>query len=56
VATLVAGDRDTLSILLNGGIHDFFDRTVVPQMDDFRTTALQNASKNIDRGVVAVEK
>jgi len=38
------------------GVHDLVHRTVVAEMDDLDPGRLQDASHDIDRGVMAVEQ
>ena len=56
VAALVGGDGDAMHILLNGGVHDFVDRPVVAEMDDFDAAGLEDAAHDVDRCIMAVEQ
>ena len=56
MAALIAGNRDSLDILLYGGIHHLFHRTVVPQVNHFDPGPLQDTAKDVDRGIMPVEK
>ncbi len=56
VPALVARHRDALHVFLQGSRHDFFHRTVVPEMYHFGAHALQDATHDVDAGVVAVEE
>ena len=56
VAALITRDGDTLSVFLDGGVHDFLYAAVVAEVDDFGAAGLQDAAHDVDGGVVAVEK
>ena len=56
VAALVAADGDALRVFLQRGRDDLVDRPVVPQVHHLGAHALQDASHDVDRGVVAVEQ
>ncbi len=56
VATLVAGNGDTLRIFLQGGGDDLFDRAVVPKVDYLGAIGHQDASHDVDGGVMAIEQ
>ena len=56
VTTLVAGDRNTLRILLNGGGDDLLDAAIVAEMDHLCARRLQDTTHDVDRGVVAVKE
>ena len=56
MAALVGADGNALGILLQGRRDHFIDRTVVAQVNDLGTHALQNAAHDVDGGVVAVEQ
>ena len=56
VAALVGGDRDALYVFSNGSVDDFINRAIVPQVNDLGTLGLQDATHDIDRGVVAIEE
>ena len=55
VPALVGTHGQAIGIFLNGGIHQFLNRTVVPQVNDFSTLALQQTANHVDCGVVPVE-
>ena len=44
VAALVAGDRDSLGVLLHGGGDDLGDAAVVAEVDDLGARGLQDAA------------
>ncbi len=56
VPALVRADRDALHVFIERGGHDFLDRAVVAEMDDFGAARLQNAAHHVDRRVVTVEE
>ena len=56
VATLVAGDRDALGVLLDGGLDDVLHGAVVAQVDDLAARGLEDAAHDVDAGVVAIEE
>ncbi len=56
VAALVGRDRDGLGVLLDGGVDDFLDRTVVAEVDDLGALRLEDPAHDVDRRVVAVEE
>src|SRR5215467_2267349 len=56
MATLVGGDCNSLDILLQRGVHDFADRTVVPKMDHLDAASLQDTSHDVDRRIVTVKQ
>jgi len=56
VTPLVRGNGNGLDIFLNGGIDNFMNRTVVPQMNHFGPRRLDDPSHNIDGGVVSVKQ
>ncbi len=56
MAALIGADRDALHILLQRGGHHLIDRTVVAEVDHFRPHALQDATHDVDGGVMAVEQ
>ena len=56
MTALVARDGDALHVFLNGGIDNFLHRAVVSQMNNLRTRRLQNASHDVNRRIVTVEK
>jgi hypothetical protein len=56
MATLVARQRDRVGVFLQRGAHDVLDRTVVAEVDDFRTLRLDQPPHDVDRGVVSVEQ
>ena len=56
VAALVAGNGNALGVLLNGGVDDLLNGTVVAEVDDLDARPLQDAPHDVDRGVVAVEE
>jgi hypothetical protein len=45
-----------LRIFLQGGSDDFFDRTVMAQMNHFGAIRHQDAAHDVDRGIMAVEQ
>src|SRR5690606_35004730 len=47
VTALVGRDGDALHVLLDGGVHDLFDRTVVPQVDDLGPLGLQDPPHDV---------
>ena len=56
MAALVAAHGDALGVLLQRGRDDLVDRAVVPQVDHLGAHALEDASHDVDRGVMAVEQ
>jgi hypothetical protein len=56
VPALVAGNGNGLSIFLNGAVHDFLHRTVVPQVNNLGAAALNNAAHDIDSRVVPIKQ
>ena len=56
VTALVAGNGNGLRIFLDGAVHNFGYRTVVPQMNYFGTTALQNAPHDVDGSIVSIKQ
>jgi len=56
VTTLVAADRNTLGIFLNGSGNDLLNRTVMPQMDYLGTRSLEDTADYVNGGIVPVEK
>ncbi len=56
VAALVGGHRDGMGVFLDGGVHDVDPAAVVTEMDHLRPRRLQDASEDVDRGVVTVEQ
>ena len=56
VASLVGRDRDGLCIFLNGRLDELPDRPVVTEVNHFHTGGLEDASHDVDRRVVTVEK
>ena len=56
VATLVRADRDTVSVLLDGGTHDIVHTAVMAQMDDLDTLRLNEPAHDVDRRVMPVEQ
>ena len=51
---LVAAARRAIETI-DGSGHDLVHGTIVPEMDDFHTGALQDTAHDIDGGVMAVE-
>ena len=56
VAALVGADGDALHVFLQGGRDHIVHRAVVPQVNHLRAHALQNASHDVDGGIVAIEQ
>ena len=56
VTTLIAGDRDALSVFLDGSGDDLFDTPVMTEMYHLGAGRLEDAAYHIDRRVVAVEE
>jgi hypothetical protein len=56
VPALVARERDAIGVFLQGGAHHVFDAAVVAQVHHFRALRLDQATHDVDRGVVAVEQ
>ncbi len=56
VPALVRRHRDALDVLLDRGGDDVLDAAVVPEMDHLGALRLQQASHDVDGGVVAVEQ
>ncbi len=56
VAALVGRDGDALHILLQRRVDDLADRAVVAEVDHLGARALQDATHDVDRRVVAVEQ
>ena len=56
VASLVGGHGDGLRVFLNGTIHHLIDRTVMAEVNDLASRALQDAPHDVDGGIVAVEE
>ena len=56
MAALVTGYADTLRIFFNGGVNNFLDRPVMPQVNDFNACVLQNPSHDVDGSIMAVKK
>jgi hypothetical protein len=56
VAALVGTDRDRVGVFLDSRIDNFFDRSIVPEMNHFGTGGLQNPAHDIDRYIVAVKQ
>jgi len=54
--SLVTGNGDSLGVFFNGCVHNFLYGTVVAQMDDLNTSALEQPSENVDGRVMTVEK
>ncbi len=53
---LVAGDRYPLSILLNSRVDNLLHATVVPQVNHLGARSLEDASHDVDRGIMTVEE
>ena len=56
VTTLIAGDRDALGVLLDGGGDDLLGAAIVAEVDDFHPGGLEYSAHHVDRRVVAVEE
>ena len=56
VTTLIAGDRDALGVLLDGGGDDLLGAAIVAEVDDFHPGRLEYSAHHVDRRVVAVEE
>ena len=53
---LIGADRNAVHPLLDGGIDNLFGGAIVPQMDDLGAGPLQQAPKDVNGGIVAVEQ
>ena len=56
MAALIRRHRNALHIFLQRAVHHFLDRPVVTQVDHFAAHALQDASHDVDRGIMAIEQ
>ncbi len=56
MAALVGRQRDRVGVLLQGGAHHVFDRSVVAEVDHLGTLRLDQPPHDVDRGVVAIEQ
>ena len=56
VPALVGADRDAIGVLVDGGPHDVGDRTVVAEVHDLGALGLQEATDEVDGGIVAIEQ
>ncbi len=56
MAALVGGNGDGLGVLLDCGVDDFLDRTVVAEVDDLGALGLEDPAHDVDRRVVTVEE
>ena len=45
-----------MGVFLNGAVHHLIDRTVMTEVDDLASRALQDALHDVDGGIVAVEE
>ena len=53
---LIAGHGDGMRVLLQSSGHDFVNRAVVAEVNDFSAVGHQNAAHDVDGGVVTVEE
>ena len=53
---LIAGHGDGMCVLLQSSGHDFVNRAVVAEVNDFSAVGHQNAAHDVDGGVVTVEE
>ena len=53
---LVGAQRNALRVFLQGGAHHLIDRTVVAQVNHLRAHALQDATHDVDSGVMPVKQ
>ena len=56
MTSLVGGEGNTLDIFLYCSRYDFPDGSVVPQVDNFGTGALEDSPHDIDRSIMAIEQ
>ena len=56
VPALVGADGDAVGVFLDRGPNDVVNAAVVAEVDDFCTLSLDQASHDIDGGVVAIEQ
>ena len=56
VPSLVRGHRNGIGILLNGTIDHFGNASIMPQMNHFDPSGLNNSSHDIDGCIVAIEQ
>ncbi len=56
VPALVGRTGDRVRIFLQCCAHDFPHRTVMAQVNDFRTMLQQQAANQVDRGIVSVKQ
>ncbi len=56
MTALITRYGHALDIFLNGGIHNFQSRTVMPQVYHLNTGVLEYSAHNVDRGIVTVKK
>jgi len=56
MAALIRRDRDAMRVFLERAVHDLLHRAVVSQMDHLAAHGLQDATHDVDRGVVAVKQ
>ena len=53
---LIAGNANSLGIFFNRRIDNFFNRSIMTEMNHFRTGALQDTTHDINRRVMAIKK
>ena len=56
VTALVGADRNALHVFLQGGGDHVIDRAVVTQVNHLSAHALQNASHDVDGGIVTIKQ
>src|ERR1700737_1690176 len=56
VSSLVGSDGDPLDIFLDGAFHYFRHRPVMSQVNDLSPLRLQEATHDIDRGIMTIEE
>src|SRR5699024_2331053 len=56
MAALIGRNSDPLGIFLNGGVNNFFNGALVPEMNHFRSAGLKNAPHNVDRCVMTIKQ
>src|SRR5437773_5593047 len=56
MTSLVTGDGNTLDILFNGCLHNFFYAAVVAEVNDLCALTLHNAAHNVYGGIVTIKK
>ena len=56
MSPLIAGNGNPLGVFFNGGLHDLFHTSVMPEVNDLGPLLLQDPSHNINGRVMAVKQ